>query len=147
MNVSLTPRLEQFIKHQVESGLYGNASEVIREALRLMVRRDGVVRTPAAPGTAALRDSLSALHKLFRDKGIVSVALFGSVARQEAGPSSDIDILIEVDPDSRFSLLDLADLKLQMEAHLERPVDLVTREGLDPAVRANVLRDAQPLFP
>jgi antitoxin ParD1/3/4 len=40
MNVSLTPCLEEFTKKKVESGLYNNASEVIREALRLMYLRD-----------------------------------------------------------------------------------------------------------
>ena len=36
MHVSLTPKLEQFVKEKVESGLYNNASEVVREALRLL---------------------------------------------------------------------------------------------------------------
>lgn len=40
MHVSLTPRLEALIREKVESGLYGNASEVVREALRLMELRD-----------------------------------------------------------------------------------------------------------
>ena len=40
MNVSLTPQLEELIKRKVESGLYGSASEVMREALRLLEERD-----------------------------------------------------------------------------------------------------------
>lgn len=40
MNVSLTPRLEELIREKVESGLYNNASEVVREALRLLQQRD-----------------------------------------------------------------------------------------------------------
>jgi antitoxin ParD1/3/4 len=40
MNVSLTPQLEDIIKRKVASGMYGNASEVVREALRLMDERD-----------------------------------------------------------------------------------------------------------
>jgi putative addiction module CopG family antidote len=40
MNVSLTPQLEEFVRRKVESGLYNNASEVIREGLRLMIERD-----------------------------------------------------------------------------------------------------------
>lgn len=40
MNVSLTPDLERFIREKVESGLYNSASEVVREALRLLVARD-----------------------------------------------------------------------------------------------------------
>ena len=42
MNVSLTPELEQFVKNKVKSGLYNNASEVIREGLRVLKERDEV---------------------------------------------------------------------------------------------------------
>lgn len=40
MNVSLTPQLEEIIRKKVESGMYGNASEVVREAIRLMDYQD-----------------------------------------------------------------------------------------------------------
>lgn len=50
MNVNLTPQLESLIKQKVDTGLYNNASEVVREALRLMVVRD-----EAARGFAQLR--------------------------------------------------------------------------------------------
>ena len=40
LNVSLTPQLESFVRQKVESGLYGSASEVVREALRLLGERD-----------------------------------------------------------------------------------------------------------
>jgi antitoxin ParD1/3/4 len=42
MNVNLTPQLEELVRSKVASGLYNNASEVIREALRLMEARDRV---------------------------------------------------------------------------------------------------------
>ena len=41
MNVSLTPELAELVKRKVSTGLYGNSSEVVRAALRLMVERDG----------------------------------------------------------------------------------------------------------
>ena len=40
MNVSLTPRLEAYIKEKVDSGLYSNASEVVREALRILLKKE-----------------------------------------------------------------------------------------------------------
>lgn len=42
MNVSLTPELEKFVDDKVESGLYNNASEVIRESLRLLKEHDEI---------------------------------------------------------------------------------------------------------
>lgn len=44
MNISLTPELEHFVQDKVESGLYNNASEVIREGLRLLKEQDDVRR-------------------------------------------------------------------------------------------------------
>ena len=57
MNVNLTPQLEQLVKQKVDTGLYNNASEVVREALRLMAQRDGhaLVRTEVAKGLAQLQ--------------------------------------------------------------------------------------------
>ncbi len=48
MNVSLTPQLEAMVRQKVETGLYNNASEVVREALRLMEERDRRERLRAA---------------------------------------------------------------------------------------------------
>lgn len=48
MNVSLTPQLEAMVRQKVESGMYNNASEVVREALRLMDARDRLDRLRAA---------------------------------------------------------------------------------------------------
>lgn len=48
MNISLTPKLENMVRKKVESGLYGNASEVVREALRAMDDRDSFKRLQAA---------------------------------------------------------------------------------------------------
>jgi antitoxin ParD1/3/4 len=48
VNVSLTPQLEAMVRRKVESGLYNSASEVVREALRLMEERDRVSRLRAA---------------------------------------------------------------------------------------------------
>jgi len=54
MNVSLTPQLEEFVRRKVASGLYNNASEVVREGLRLMIEREAAAqRAPDAPEDAA----------------------------------------------------------------------------------------------
>lgn len=56
MNVSLTPELERFIANKVESGLYNSASEVVRQALRLLVDQDTEQKT-----------KLEALHSSIQD--------------------------------------------------------------------------------
>ena len=149
MNVSLTPKLEEIVRRKVASGLYNNASEVIREALRLLVERDAAgdaVRTAAPPGKRELRTRLAALEKPLRERGITSVALFGSVVHGDARPDSDVDVLIDVDPAARFSLVDLVAVKNFLEANLGREVDVVTRQGIDPAIRERVVREAESVF-
>ena len=58
-----------------------------------------------------------------RGRGVTRLALFGSTARGEAGPSSDIDLLIEVDLHARFTLVDLAGLDRFLAGLLLRPVE------------------------
>jgi antitoxin ParD1/3/4 len=56
MNVSITPDLERFVRDKVESGLYNSASEVVREALRLLVAREQAQPHEARAGDAVLLD-------------------------------------------------------------------------------------------
>jgi predicted nucleotidyltransferase len=58
-----------------------------------------------------------------RGRGVARLALFGSTARGEAGPSSDVDLLIEVDPHARLTLVDLAGLERFLAGVLLRPVE------------------------
>ena len=89
---------------------------------------------------------LQGLEEELRRRGVASLALFGSVARGEAGPDSDIDLLIDIAPGYPFSPVDLASLKNLLSDRLGREADVVTREGLDPAIREQVLREAERVF-
>ena len=149
MNVSLTPRLEGFVRRQVASGLYNNASEVIREALRLLVARESNgtgVATGAPASKEHVRACIHGLEKTLRVQGITSLALFGSIIHDEFSADSDIDVLIDIDPEARFSLVDLVAVKDLLEECLGREVDVVTREGIEPAIRDRVLREAEAVF-
>jgi len=69
--------------------------------------------------------------------------VFGSHARGEAGPESDLDLLISLGPER--SLFDLVALKLDVEDLLQCPVDVVTDRALSPYIRDRVLAEAIPL--
>jgi len=149
MNVSLTPELEQYIRRKVDSGLYSNASEVVREALRLLVGRETDSASQPRrqpPQIDNIHAELKALERPLRERGLAALALFGSTARGTARPDSDVDVLIDVAADVRFSLVDLVSVKDFLEDRLGRTVDVVTREGLDPAVRDRVIREARAVF-
>lgn len=75
--------------------------------------------------------------------GARNVRLFGSTARGEARPDSDIDLLVEMDADR--SLLDLVGLGQDLEALLAHKVDVLTDASLHPALRDRILAEARPL--
>lgn len=149
MNVSLTPELERYIRRKVESGLYSNSSEVVREALRLLVGQESGGPGPSRrepPQSARVQAELKALEKPLRERGLTALALFGSTARGTSRPDSDVDVLIDIAPDVSFSLVDLVSVKHFLEDNLGRQVDVVIREGLDPAIRDRVIREARAVF-
>lgn len=71
--------------------------------------------------------------------GIVDLALFGSVARNEAGPDSDVDLLVTLGPDG--DLFDLTNLSFALEERLGAKVDLTTPKALKPLTRPSIARD------
>jgi predicted nucleotidyltransferase len=73
-------------------------------------------------------------------------ALFGSIARGDVGPDSDVDLLIEVDGARAFGLFAFLDLKNDLAGLLGRPVDLAFADAMRPRLRAAVLRDAVDVF-
>ncbi len=75
-----------------------------------------------------------------RQFGVTSLAVFGSVARDQARPDSDVDILVEFDPPPTFERY--MDLKFYLEDLLGRRVDLGTPDTLKPRIRARVESEA-----
>jgi uncharacterized protein len=105
-----------------------------------MTRR--LSRPPArkAPELADLRPGILAIA---RAHGARNVRVFGSYARNEQRPSSDIDLLVDL-PDGA-SLFDLAGLKMDLEERLKRKVDVLTVGGISPHLRDRILREARSL--
>lgn len=94
-------------------------------------------------------DSLdpATLADLARRWQIREVSVFGSTARGEAGPDSDLDLLIQFEDSATWSLLDVARLKVEIEQITGQDVDLVERAALiNPYRRRSILRDARPLY-
>jgi predicted nucleotidyltransferase len=84
-----------------------------------------------------LQEHKDALHR----QGVTHLALFGSVARGDARPDSDIDILVDLDPEAHLSVFDYVGLKDYIAGLFEGPVDVVSRAGLKPYVRPAALND------
>ena len=76
-----------------------------------------------------------------RGRGVKHAALFGSVARGENRSGSDIDIMIEIDPEARVTVFDYVSIKEYIAQLFDGPVDVVNREGLKPYVRPAAMAD------
>ena len=74
------------------------------------------------------------------------LSLFGSAARGEMRPDSDIDLLVEFLPDAQVDLVDYAGLMLDLSRLLGRKVDLVSKNGLKPLIRNSVLEEARIVY-
>ncbi len=78
--------------------------------------------------------------------GVRELAVFGSAARGGLRPESDVDILVDFDPNARIGLVKFASLSDELEYLVGRKVDLVTKTGLKPRVRSTVLGEAQLVY-
>ena len=79
-------------------------------------------------------------------RGATSLYLFGSTVRGEAGAGSDLDMFIDYDPRKKFSLVDLAGIKLYLEDTLGVDVDVTTRDSLHPMLRKDIEQSALRVF-
>src|SRR5689334_3903102 len=75
--------------------------------------------------------------------GAKRIRIFGSVARNEARPDSDVDFLVDLEPGR--SLFDLGGLLMDLQDLLGRKVDVVTEKGLHRYIRQRVLNEVVPL--
>jgi hypothetical protein len=91
---------------------------------------------------ARLRDHAPDLRR----HGVVRAALFGSTARGEARPDSDIDILVELDPEAPIDLLAYVGIVQFIEDLFPTSLDVANRAALRPLVRPGVERDAVYAF-
>jgi predicted nucleotidyltransferase len=90
--------------------------------------------------TAALNQHRDAILRLAAEHGARNVRVFGSVARGTASETSDLDLLVAMEPGR--TLLGLVALNQDLEDVLGRPVDVVTEGELSPYLRDRILAEA-----
>lgn len=90
-----------------------------------------------------LNDNRKEILKIATEHGAKNIRVFGSMARGDARPESDVDIL--VDMEKGRSLLDIIAIKQDIEDLLNRKVDVVTEAAISPYIREEVLKEAANL--
>jgi len=88
----------------------------------------------------------ASLADVCRRYSVKELSLFGSAARGEMPPESDIDLIVEFEAGARVGLIQFESLVEELAALAGRSVDLVTKRGLKPWVRPEVLKDARVIY-
>jgi len=91
---------------------------------------------------ARLREHAQAIKAM----GATSLYVFGSTVCDEGRVARDLDLFIDYDRNSRFNAFDLVGIKQYLEDELHVPVDVTTRDGLHPMLRAEIERTAVQVF-
>lgn len=99
-----------------------------------------------APDPAGVAAALRERRAWLADRGVERLWIVGSVARGEAGPGSDIDLLACLAPSPALSLVGYARLKADLQDLLGRPVDLIDADSVPPAARDSLLEGALPVL-
>ncbi len=110
-----------------------------------------ILPSPILQGSTAatlknIQISQTQIADFCRQHQIRWLALFGSVLRDDFGPESDIDVLVEFEPQARLGLMAYAGIQNELSELLQRPVDLVTRDGLKPLIKQDVLDSVEVIY-
>src|ERR1700689_232753 len=98
------------------------------------------------PDLQYVLETLRAHETDLRQMGVTHAAVFGSVARGDAGAESDIDVLVDLDEDRPMGIFEYARMKLYINELLDGPSDVVNRRTLKPLLQASLLHDLVHAF-
>jgi predicted nucleotidyltransferase len=88
----------------------------------------------------------ASIVEVCRRYGVKELSLFGSAARGEMGLDTDIDIMVEFEPEARIGMIKFELFAEELTGLAARKVDLVTKRGLKPWVRTEVLKDLRVIY-
>jgi len=92
----------------------------------------------------------SLIDRFCRKWKITEFSLFGSILRDNFGPDSDVDVMVSFESGAHWSLLDLVEMKEELQEIFQRPVDLLTRRAVERSQnwirREAILRDAERIY-
>lgn len=85
---------------------------------------------------------LSDIAQTLRDRGVIEASLFGSMARGEDRPDSDVDLLVKFDQKRKVSLFDVVSIREELEKKIGRKVDLITKlnKFVEPYIKNDLKR-------
>jgi hypothetical protein len=127
------------------------AAEFDRLVNQFIERKDpNAIASQVSDEAAHEREVLEVLQYKLADfcrrHHIRKVHLFGSALGEDFGPESDVDVLVEFEPDAQIGFIALSRMQRELAELFQRPVDLVPRDGLKPRIREAVLSSAEVIY-
>jgi predicted nucleotidyltransferase len=141
----LSVRLPPEVRNRVKAAAAARG-QTVQELVGSLVERFLAEQNRGPPALPAALARLRGQEAELRQRGIAGLWVFGSVARGEAQPNSDIDLIAEFDPGTRLSLTGLASLRADLADLLGTPVDLVEWTVLKSPVHEQAEREAVRVF-
>ncbi len=115
-------------------------------AIRAGLGGAGEAGTKSQSRLAGVLRALQALEPKLKKDGVEHMAVFGSVARMEDGPESDLDLIVEIDPNRRFDIFDLAGIAGDLTRLLGIHVDVLERKSLKADMKIKAEKDQIHVF-
>jgi predicted nucleotidyltransferase len=141
----LSVRMPQSVRNRVKA-VAAQRGERLHDLVAGLIERfpEEAERHPPELGDVLHR--LRGLEPRLRASGVAALWVFGSVARGDAQPDSDVDLVIDFAPDAKASLFQLVRIKEEIEQALERPVDIGERSAMTKHVVTIAERDLVRVF-
>ncbi len=141
----LSVRIPAEMRNRIKAIAAGRGQSV-QNLIGELVERFLAEQDRRAPALSEVVAQLRAHEASLRGRGIASLSVFGSVARGDAKPDSDIDLAIDFEPGARVSLTALAALRADLAEILGASVDLAEWTALHPHIREAAVREAVRIF-
>lgn len=151
VNISLTDEQAKMIDKTTKTYGFANRSEFVRAVLRLIKTDKSLLEKAATtPFETAKILSLEEIKTkavpILKKNGVEFAGLFGSYARGEARPDSDIDFLVKFADKAKVSLLDVIGIENELSDLLGKKTQLVTSDGVHPYIKDSVEKDLKIIY-
>lgn len=141
----LSVRVPESVRNRMKA-IAAERGEKLQDLVGGLIERFLAEAERRPPELADILRRLRGMEPMLRDRGVAALWVFGSVARGDARPDSDVDLAVDFVREAEPSLLKLSRLQGEIEAALERPVDLGERSAMAPPVAAAADRDLVRIF-
>jgi predicted nucleotidyltransferase len=141
----LSVRVPESVRNRVKA-VAAQRGERVQDLVGGLIERFFEEAERRPPQLADVLGRLRLLETKLRARGIDALWVFGSVARGDARPDSDVDLAIDFRPDTRASLFEIVRLKEEIEQALGRPVDIGQRSAMIAQVAVAAERDLVRAF-